>query len=74
MVLQSVDSSPGLGSVLIARSLEPASDSLSPSLSAPPPLALLSLSLSVSLSKVKKDMALIGNFKFLGGRLGGSVG
>ena len=36
--------SPASGSVLTARSLEPASDSVSPSLSAPP---LLSLSLSL---------------------------
>ena len=33
-----VGSSPASGSVLTARSLEPASDSVSPSLSAPPPL------------------------------------
>ena len=40
-------SSPLSGSVLTAQSLEPASDSVSPSLSAPPPLMLcLSLSLS----------------------------
>ena len=32
--------SPASGSVLIAQSLEPVSDSVSPSLSAPPPLAL----------------------------------
>ena len=36
MILRSVSSSPVLGSVLIARSLEPPSDSVSPSLSAPP--------------------------------------
>ena len=35
-----VSSSPALGSVLTAQSLEPASDSASPSFSAPPPLAL----------------------------------
>ena len=40
-----VGSSPAAGSVLTAQSLEPVSDSMSPSLSAPPPLALcLSLS------------------------------
>ena len=45
MISQSVGSSPTSGSVLAARSLEPASDSVSPSLSAPPPLTLcLSLS------------------------------
>ena len=47
---------PALGSVLMAQSLQPALDSVSPSLSAPPLLALsLSLSLSLSLkNKVKK--------------------
>ena len=46
MISQLMGSSPASGSVLKARSLEPASDSVSPSLSAPPPLALcLSLSL-----------------------------
>ena len=44
MISQLVSSSPALGSVLTARSLEPASDSVSSSLSAPPPL-MLSLSL-----------------------------
>ena len=36
MISRSVSSSPVSGSVLTARSLEPASDSVSPSLSAPP--------------------------------------
>ena len=57
MISQLVSSSPASGSVLTARSLEPALDSVSPSLSAPLPLPLslsLSLSLSVSLSKVNK--------------------
>ena len=40
MISQSVGSSPASGSVRTAQSLEPASDSLSPSLSAPPPLML----------------------------------
>ena len=40
MISQFVSSSPTLGSVLTAQSLEPASDSVSPSLSAPPPLML----------------------------------
>ena len=45
MISQSVRSSPTLGSVLTAWSLEPASDSVSPSLSASSPLVLpLSLS------------------------------
>ena len=42
---KSVSSSPGSGSMLTAQSLEPASDSVSPSLSAPP-LLMLCLSLS----------------------------
>ena len=42
---------PKLGSVLTAQSLEPASDSVSPSLSAPPQLAL-----SRSLSKINKTL------------------
>ena len=47
MVSWFVSSSPTWGSVLTAQSLEPASDSVSPSLSAPSPLTLcLSLSLS----------------------------
>ena len=45
MISQSVSLSPKSGSVLTAQSLEPASDSVSPSLSAPP-LFILSLSLS----------------------------
>ena len=44
MISQLVSSSPAWGSVLTAQSLEPASDSVSPSLSALP-LLLLSLSL-----------------------------
>ena len=47
MVLQFVGSSPTSGSVLTAQSLEPASESVSPPLSAPPVLMLyLSLSLN----------------------------
>ena len=42
-----------LGSVLTAQSLEPALDSVSPSLSAP---SLLMLCLSLSLSKVNKHL------------------
>ena len=45
MISQFVSSSPVLGSVLTAQSLEPASHSLSPSLSAP---SLLMLCLSLS--------------------------
>ena len=47
MISQFVSSNPTSGSALAAQSLEPASDSVSPSLSAPPPL-MLSLSLSLS--------------------------
>ena len=51
MISQFVGSSPLLGSVLTAQSLEPASDSVSPSLAVPPPFTLcLSLSLSLCLS------------------------
>ena len=49
VLLQSVSLSPTSGSVLIAQSLEPASDSVSPSLSAPPQFTLC---LSLSLSKI----------------------
>ena len=45
MISRSVSSSPVSGSVLTAQNLEPASDSVSPSLSASPPF-LLCLSLS----------------------------
>ena len=55
MISQFMGSSPASGSVLTAQSLEPALDSLSPSLSAPPQLALC-LSLSLSLSKIKIDI------------------
>ena len=50
MISWSVSSSPALGSVLTARSLESASDSVSPFLSAPP-LLVRALSLSLSLSQ-----------------------
>ena len=45
MISRSVSSSPASGFVLTAQSLEPASDSVSPSLS-DPPLFILCLSLS----------------------------
>ena len=55
MISRFVGSSPVLGSVLIAWSLEPASDSVSPSLFLPfPRLHSVSLSLSLSLSKTNK--------------------
>ena len=53
MISWLVGSSPTSGSVLIAWSLEPASDSVSPSLSAP---SLLALCLSLSLKKKKKTL------------------
>ena len=40
MISRFVGSSPALGSVLTVQGLEPASNSVPPSLSAPPPLAL----------------------------------
>ena len=53
MISWFVDSSLTSGSVLTARSLEPASDSVLPSLSAPRPIMhVRSLSLSLSLSKI----------------------
>ena len=51
MISWFVSSSPTSGSVLTAQSLEPTSDSVSPSLSAHPLLAL-AFSLSLSLSKI----------------------
>ena len=48
MISQCVGSGPASGSVRTARSLEPASDSVSLSLSAPPPLVL-----SVSQKQIK---------------------
>ena len=54
MISWLVSSRPTLGSVLTAQSLEPAWDSVSPSLSAPPSLVLC-LSLSLKISKLKKN-------------------
>ena len=51
MISQSVGLSPTSGSVLGAQSLEPASDSVSPSLSAP---SLLAFCLSLSLKNNKQ--------------------
>ena len=51
MISRFMSWSPVSGSVLTARSLEPGSDSVSPSLSVPP---LLALSLSLSVSKINK--------------------
>ena len=55
-ISQSVSSSPASGSGLMARSLEPVSDSVSPSLSAPSPVHALSL----SVPKINKRCILSG--------------
>ena len=56
MILQPMSSSPTSGSVLTAQSLEPALDSMSPSLSAPPPLMLcLPVSQKQINDKIKKN-------------------
>ena len=52
MISQLVGLSPTLGSVLTAQNLDPASDSVSPSLSLPLPAHILSL----SLSKINKHL------------------
>ena len=57
MISQFVGSSPASGSVLTAWSLEPISDSVSSSLSAPPPL-MLCLSLSPSKKKISNTKVL----------------
>ena len=49
MISQFTGSSPTSGSVLTAQSLESASESVSPSLSAPPLLTLVSLSLKINI-------------------------
>ena len=55
MISRFVSSSLASGSVLTAQSLEPASDSVCPSLSAPPLLVLcLSLSQKLKKKKIKK--------------------
>ena len=56
-----MSSSPASGSVLTAQSLEPASDSVSPPLSAPPRIALsLSLSLSkINIKQLKKNLKIL---------------
>ena len=62
MIARFVSPSPALGSVLTAQSLEPASDSVFPSLSASPPLALC-----LSLPKINKCFKKIlnNNYKVL---------
>ena len=67
MISRFVGSGPASGSVLTAQSLEPASDSVSPSLAAPLPLALC---LSLSLSKINKLQKIIKmSFGFLGSEI-----
>ena len=61
MLSRFVGSSPASGSVLTTWSLEPASDSVPPSLSAPPLLVLcLSLSQKQTLKKIKKKIGVAG--------------
>ena len=60
MISRFVGSSPTSGSVLTARSLEPASDSVSPPLS-PPPLLMLCLYLS-RINKLKKKDIMVAHF------------
>ena len=57
MISLSMSSSPASGSVLTAQSLEPVSDSVTPSLSAPP-LLVLSLSQNKTLKKKSTVSAL----------------
>ena len=54
MISWFVTSSPALGCVLTTQSLEPASDSVSPSLSVPPLLVLCFSKMSKDLKKKKK--------------------
>ena len=55
MISSFVSLSPASGSVLTAHSLDPASDSVSPSFSDPPPLALF---LFLSLSKINEHLTI----------------
>ena len=57
MISRSVGSSPASGSVLMAQSLEPASDSVSPSLSLPLPCSC-SVSLYLKINKNIKEKKL----------------
>ena len=59
MISCSVGSSPASGPVLTARSLEPASDPVSPSVFVPPLLALCLLFLSLSKINTKKKKKLL---------------
>ena len=60
MISQFVSLSPTLGSVLKAQNLEPASDSVSPCVSAFPRLCFVSLSLSKIKINIKKKKDLVG--------------
>ena len=59
MISQFVASSPASGSVLTAQSLEPASDSVSPPLSAPPLLMLSVSKINKNILKKKKKKVLL---------------
>ena len=54
MISRFMGSSPTFSSVLTAQSMQPASDSVSPSLSAPPPL-VCALSLKMNIPKRKES-------------------
>ena len=59
MISQFMSSSPASGPVLIAQSLEPASDSVSPPLSAPSPLTLY-ISQKINIKKIRMVTLLCG--------------
>ena len=64
VISRSMSSSPASGSVLTAQSLEPVSDTVSPSLSDPPPVHALSLSVSKinkCFKKIKNESELKNN-------------
>ena len=56
-ISRSVTSSPASGSVLTAQSLEPASDSVSPSLSVPPLLMLCLSKMNKRLKKLNQTLS-----------------
>ena len=61
MISWFVSLGPASGSVLTAQSPEPASDSVSPSLSVPPPLALSFSKINKHKKKLKKNTSEIKN-------------
>ena len=71
MISQFVSSSPALGCVLTAQSLEPASDSMSP-LSAPPPLVFCLSKVNECNKKLKKNSW--GEVEQLGKKMKGAEG